>query len=417
MSTPQSLIERFPAADAHENSPEAMLERLVEFQPQGAPVISLYLDARVNEHGKRNFAPFVRKRMAEMKRTFPPQSLERESFIEDCVRIDRYLENEPRQSAQGIVIFASSAANDFFDVGQFDAPFERNRLTVSDRPHLYPLARLVSQNQPYAVLVADTNSAHIFVVATRRVVDKRDVQNIDTKEPRWGGFTQNRFQRHVDDFQLRHTKEVVDVLERTVREDQIDKVIIAGDRETIIPLLREQMTKELASKIVDVMTLGVDTPEQKVLDESLAVMQRHNTLTDMDKVQRLMNEYRADDLAVVGVPQTMAALSNGQVEELLISAKADDLVFDAQEAEHVLKLYRVDDRPLPELDHRSIADELVRRAQQLSSARVTFIEDSTGLEDVGGVGALLRYRISPERATPYDESAAVARTEALIPAD
>lgn len=266
------------------------------------------------------------------------------------------------------------------------------------------------------MLVADTNTAHIFSVAMRRVVDKRNVQNIDTKEPRWGGFTQNRFQRHIDDFQLRHAKEVVDVLERTVREDKTDKVIIAGDRETIIPLLREQMTKELASKVIDVMTLGVDTPEQKILEESLTVMQRHNSLSDIDKVQRLMNEYRADDLAVVGVPQTLAALSNGQVEELLISAKADDLAFDTQEAEHVLKLYRMDDRPLPQLDNRSIADELLRLAQQLSAARVTFIEDSTGLADVGGVGAILRYRISAEHATPYDESAAVARTEALVPA-
>jgi peptide chain release factor subunit 1 len=416
MSTPQTLIERFPSANAQDNSPEEMLDRLVEFQPQSAPVISLYLDARVNEHGKHNFAPFVRKRMAEIKRTFPTHSSERESFIEDCLRIDRYLEDEPRQSAKGIAIFACSAANDFFDVGQFDAPFERNRLTVSDRPHLYPLARLVSQNPPYAVLVADTNSAHIFVVATRRVVDKRNVQNIDAKEPRWGGFTQNRFQRHIDDFQMRHAKEVVEVLERTVREDQIDKVIIAGDRETIIPLLREQMPKELAARIIDEMTLGVDTPEQKILEESLAVLRRHDSLSDMDKVQRLMNEYRADDLAVIGIPQTIAALSNGQVEELLISAKAEDLVFDAQEAERVLQLYRVDDRPLPQLDQRSIADELVRLAQQLSAARVTFIEDSTRLNDLGGVGALLRYRISAERATPYDESAAVARTEALVSA-
>src|SRR5688572_31063174 len=120
MSTPQTLLERLPTADAQQSSPEAMLARLVEFQPQELPVISLYLDARVNEHGKRNFSPFVRKRMAEMKRTFPSHSSELESFIEDCVRIDRYLEDVPRQPAQGIVIFACSAANDFFDVGQFD---------------------------------------------------------------------------------------------------------------------------------------------------------------------------------------------------------------------------------------------------------------------------------------------------------
>jgi peptide subunit release factor 1 (eRF1) len=48
------------------------------------------------------------------------------------------------------------------------------------------------------------------------------------------------------------------------------------------------------------------------------------------------------------------------------------------------------------LDQRTVADELVRRANVLSSARVTFIEDSKRLEGVGGVGAFLRYRINKD---------------------
>jgi peptide chain release factor subunit 1 len=414
MSTPKTITERFPISVREQTSPEAMLARLVEFQPQQVPVISLYLDARANQHGKRNYAPFVRKRMTELKRTFAPHSPERDSFTEDCVRIDRYLEDEPRAAAQGIAIFSSSAANDFFDVGQFDVPFERNRLMVSDRPHLYPLARMVSQNPRYAVLVVDTNSAHIFVFASGRAIEQRDVENLDTREPRWGGWTLNRFERHVHDFQLRHAKEVVEVLERTLREDEIEKVILAGDQQTIIPLLREVMTKELSDKVIDVMALGVDTPEQKILDESLDVIRRHNSLSDMEKVQRLMNEYRADDLAVVGVPQTIAALSNGQVEEMLISPNPSDLTYDAAEVERVIKIYRGDDPQLPSLEERSIADELVRLATQVSAARVSFIEDANRLKEVGGVGALLRYRVSRDHAAPYDESAAVAKTEALV---
>jgi hypothetical protein len=65
------------------------------------------------------------------------------------------------------------------------------------------------------------------------------------------------------------------------------------------------------------------------------------------------------------------------------------------------------------LDQRTIADELVRRANVLSSAKVTFIEDSTRLERLGGVGALLRYRISAENAAPYEDSDAVPRAKAL----
>ncbi|HVF26823.1 MAG TPA: hypothetical protein VM943_01200 [Pyrinomonadaceae bacterium] len=37
-------------------------------------------------------------------------------------------------------------------------------------------------------------------------------------------------------------------------------------------------------------------------------------------------------------------------------------------------------------------DELITKAQQ-TSTRVTFIEDPTLLAEVGGAGALLRYRI------------------------
>jgi peptide subunit release factor 1 (eRF1) len=40
----------------------------------------------------------------------------------------------------------------------------------------------------------------------------------------------------------------------------------------------------------------------------------------------------------------------------------------------------------------SLADTLVTRAKQ-TAARVTFIEDASLLESIGGVGAILRYRI------------------------
>ena len=130
-------------------------------------------------------------------------------------------------------------------------------------------------------------------------------------------------------------------------------------------------------------------------------------------MDRLLNEYRADDLGVASVSETLAALSNGQVEEMLIAANAESIQFDEEEVRKVLELYRGEE-PLPdELDQRSVADELVKRANQLSSATVTFIEDSTRLEGLGGVGGFLRYRISEENASPYDDSASVPRAKAL----
>ena len=393
--------------------PDKLLEHLLNFEPTAAPVISLYLDARADQHGQQNFLPFVRKQLTERSKSYENQSEERLSFEEDFVRIVRYLEGEVPASIEGLAIFACSAENDWFEVGQFDAPFERNRVFVSDRPHLYPLARLIDQYRRYAVVLADTNRAQIFVFASGRAVGRQEVENVKTKHAKVGGWSQARYQRHEQNYHLQHAKEVVEMLEKIVREENIEHIVLSGDEAVVIPLLREQMSKEVADKVIDALSLPIDTPEHELLEESLTAFQRHDSLTDMEKVERLLNEYRADDLGVAGAPETLAALSNGQVEELLIAANAESIQYDEAEVEKVLKLYPAD-VVLPEsLDQRTIADELVRRANVLSSAKVTFIEDSTRLERVGGVGALLRYRISEESAAPYEDSSAVPRAKAL----
>lgn len=412
MKTPDIDVDERVVAPKEATTPQQLMDSLLTFGAVPAPVISLYLDARVNEHGKRVFLPFVRKQLSERVKSYPMQSEERASVEKDFVRIMRYLEDGVREPTQGLALFACSALDDYFQVGQFEAHFERNRLVVSERPHLYPLARLIDQYRHYAVVLADTNRAQIFVFAAGRAVQQDDIENVKTKHTSVGGWSQSRYQRHEENYHLHHAKEVIDTLERTVREEQIEHVILAGDEAVVIPLLKEQMSKELQEKVFDTISLGIDTPEHELLEETLTAFNRHDSLTDMQQVERLLGEFRGDNLAVAGVPDTLAALSNGQVEEMLIVATADRLKFDEEEVRKVLEVYGADDIP-ETLDARAVADELIRRANQMSAARTTFVEDSTRLEQLGGVGALLRYRISEENAAPYEQSDAVPRSRAI----
>lgn len=412
MSTPDVKIDNRTAVPTEATTPQQLLETLLEFGAVPAPVISLYLDARVNEHGKRNFLPFVRKQLSERIKTYPLQSEERASLEEDFVRIMRYLEQGIHTATQGVALFACSALDNYFQAGQFEAPFERNRLSVDPRPHLFPLARLTDQYRHYAVVLADTNRAQIFIFSAGGAVEQEDIENVKTKHTQVGGWSQARYQRREENYHLHHAKEVVDALERLVNEEHFEHVILAGDEAVVIPILKEQMPKTLLEKIIDVISLGIDTPEHELLEESLTAFRRHDSLSDMEKVEQLLGEFRGDNLAVAGAPDTLAALSNGQVEEMLIVASADGLRFDEEEVRKVLKIYVTDDMP-ETLDQRAVADELIRRAKQLSAAKVTFIEDTTRLEQVGGVGALLRYRISEENAAPYEQGNTVPRSRAL----
>jgi peptide chain release factor subunit 1 len=374
---------------------ENLLEKLSAFEPTDLPVISLYLDAQANEHGRHNFDVFVRKELNERARTYQPNTPARASFDEDMVRINRYLEQEVKAPTRGIVMFTCGGNNDFFQVAQLEVPVEKSRVFVYDRPHVYPLARLLDQYQRYAVVLADTNTARIFVFALGKTLDEREITNIKTNRSQVGGWSQMRYQRHIDNYHQQHAKEVIETLERVVRADGIDFVILAGDEETIIPLLREQMSKELSEKVIDTISLNVHTPEHELLEATVAAYRKHDAVSDMEKVQHLMNEYRAGGLGVVGVPETLAALNNGQVDELLISAAVANIEFEQKEVEQVMSAYAAGDSSgkAVVLEPRTVADELVTRAQQLSAAKVTFIEDQSLLESVGGVGALLRYRI------------------------
>ncbi len=403
-----------PALDhqrPQKSQPQELFERLLRFDPVESPVLSLYLDSRVDEHGRRNFSTFIRKHISERAKTYPAHSQERESIEADLTRILSYLDDGIDTTTRGIAIFACAACN-FFDAGQFEAPFERNQLFIYERPHLYPLARLIDQYRKYAVLLADTNRAQIFVFGAGRESNRTELQNVKTRQAQVGGWTQNRYERHIENYHQQHVKEVVEVLGHIVRDEQIDSVIIAGDEETIIPMLRAELPKELTAKIIDHMSLGMDTPEHELLQESLKVFRRHDSLSDMEKVEKVLSEYRRNGLAVAGATETLVAVSNGQVEEVLIAASTAKIAFDDDEVRKVLAAYGTSVEQLT-LDRHFVADEIVRRAQQRSDARVTFVEDSSRLEQVGGVGALLRYRISKESAAPYEQPGVVSKSEAL----
>jgi peptide subunit release factor 1 (eRF1) len=224
---------------------------------------------------------------------------------------------------------------------------------------------------------------------------RREVRNVKTRRTSMGGSSQARYQRHISNFHLHHTKEVVDVLDRVVREDVIDKIIVSCDPVTM-PTLIEQMPKHLSEKVVDIVHLDIHTPEHQVLTETLETMREKDAQTDAEHVERLMNAWHSGGLGVVGPEDTVDALAKSQVEELLITA-TPALLRSAARLPVELRMGSVDIDTSAANDNADpqqlqFADELVSRAQQ-QSARIRFIEDPALLAEVGGVGALLRFKI------------------------
>ncbi len=377
------------------------LDRLAGFEPAPYPVVSLYLDTRPNQHGRDQHQAFTRKELKARSRTYPSNSPERESLDKDIERITRFLETEVDPSANSVALFACSAG-ELFETIQSAGVVPQHALHIGDRPHLYPLARLESQSRRYAAVVTDTNSAHILVISAGELVADREVKNVKTRWTSQGGWSQARYQRHIENFHLQHVKEVVDTLDRLVQDEGIAHILISCD-EVTLPVLREQLPKPLAEKVVDHIRLEAHAAAAEVLKASMEAMNKINAKTDREKVDTAIGAYRAGGLGVVGPEDTLAALMKGQVDDLLITADMQRMRpvpvgtavgrgKEANVSEPVLEAVAAGEAAQAPPETVRLADDLIAKAKQ-TAARITFIEDPELLSKYGGVAALLRFRI------------------------
>ncbi|HKT81571.1 MAG TPA: Vms1/Ankzf1 family peptidyl-tRNA hydrolase [Vicinamibacterales bacterium] len=342
-----------------------VLDRLARFEPTDLPVISLYLNLQADERGKDNFASFVRKELKARGSTYPADSPSRASFDRDTRRIEEYLGSRVSPSFNGLALFACAGAHEFFEAVPLDAPLPSHRLSVGRQPHLYPLELIADQYPVHAAVMADSQAARIFVFGLNRTLRSETVGGERIKRVAAGGWSQMRYQRHVEKLQADHVRELVSVLDRVVRQDKIDHVVLIGDAVNVA-LVKGELSKELSAKLVDELKLEAHASPHEVMKAAADAMRAHDARTDAEVIRSVLDEYRAGGLATAGPEPTRAALERGQVDELYLTAQ------------------RTDDTP------DSGWDELVGLARQ-TSASVRFIEDSALLADVGGIAAALRY--------------------------
>jgi peptide subunit release factor 1 (eRF1) len=340
----------------------AQLDRLAALTPGPFPFISLYLNLQANERGRDTFEPFVRKELAERLRTYPANAPERDSLEQDAARIRDYVSGVDG-SLNGMAIFACSAAG-VFEAMHLAAPIDAHRLHIGSTPHLYPLARLIDEYPRYVALLCDSHSARIFVFALNTLQRQSSVENTKMKHHKQGGWAQKRFQRHVENFHLQHAKEVVDTVAKLVRQEPVDKVVVAAE-DAIKPLLQHHYPKDLADRIVEIGRLEMRTAEHDVLDATIAALRQKDAETDRDHVDAVLDAYRGGGLACVGEEKVRAAFELGQVDELLVTANPTD---------------------------ERAWDDLIALAHR-TSARVRFVEDAALLQSVGGVAASLRFAL------------------------
>jgi ribosomal protein L30E len=345
-----------------------LLQKLANFGAGDALVLSVYLDMR--PHGDspaiRPSLLFLKERFRQLEKTLLPRGPALDNFRLDANRVQRFLDEHAGPWLQGVAMFACNS-HQLFEVIETGVPFE-NQVALEPVPDLFQLARLVDEQETAVVALVDTNTTRLFV--TRRgFLEEVAGPNDDPfgyRQRNTGGLNHKQYQRRVQNQREAFAREAAAALEELVSQEGATRVILAGDA-VAIPLLHQALSPQLEPLIhEEVLRLDIRTPRHEVLREVAPILAQVEEEESHARADRLVDAVREQGLGVIGLEETRHALEHGQGEVLVLAEEA----------------------PLEEQER----NDLVRLAT-LSGAEVDLVTGHQILQQLGGVGALLRYRL------------------------
>ncbi len=346
-----------------------LLRRLAEFEPTDLPVLSVYLDMRPEatgeDPGRRTSLTILRDRLSKIEGTLGPRGEAFDSFHADGERIQAFLDDQFDRSAQGLAIFACAGAG-LWETVEAGTAFE-DEVGADAVPQLFQLARLLDEQQTIVMAVVDTNTARLFLSRVGRLDEAGgpDEDSIHHRRRSTGGWSQARFQRHIEKHHADFAQEAAGAIEGLVDRYGAERVILAGDEVALTPLMGA-LSDRVKALVGEVLRVDIRAPRDEVAAEIAPVLERMEAEASSAVADQVISAVRSDGLGVAGVDATGQALTNGQVDLLLLDANA-------------------------ELDDEK-RNELIRLAAT-TGADVEVVEAHEGLMRFGGVGALLRYRL------------------------
>jgi peptide subunit release factor 1 (eRF1) len=350
--------------------------------PEGVrylPVLSVYLDWRPEATGERPALRaarvVVKDRLRQIQHAFWPRGAAYDAMLADAARIKHYLDEEAPPSAEGLAIFACESLG-LFETLEAGVPFA-TEVMASATPNLYPLARLLDDQETAIVAVVNTHTARIFV-SHRGLL--RELKGL-ARDPKYFhllkgavAMEQAHYQRYAITQRNRFAEEVAQQLDRLVTELDAAQVILAGD-DVAAATLKAALTPRVAA-LLHVLPLHIDigATRDEVWDEVAPMVRETEAEHDRSLVERLMGEALSARLGVVGLEETRDALTAGQANTLILLANGS---LTGQ-----------------------LRNQLISLATK-TGADVEVVDDNVALAPLGDVGALLRYRpIAAPRPTP-----------------
>ena len=369
------------------------VRRLADYRAARGTAISLYVDlAPMDSPTPRDAATRVSALLADGHKDGAAQELshhEKEALKKDFERIERFFVHEfERDGAHGLAVFCAGLDGVWIPLELPDPVPDGIR--VEREFYLEPLAPLVGRGDGALVAVVNRERGSLYRLRAGRLEEAADLSEEQPRRHDQGGWSQARFQRHIDELAADHFRAVAEEIDRRVRGSKGTKVVIACPEE-VRPEFEHLLSQEARQALAGWAAVEAHAGPPEVLAAVSPVLERAREEGEGAQVDRFREELGRQGRAVGGWAGTLEAASDARVEVLLYGDGAQRPAWQCPQCGRAAAeggACPLDGTPL---EKRAEGLDLALHQTLAHGGTVCVVRTRRDLDPLEGIGALLRF--------------------------
>ena len=307
----------------------------------------------------------------------------------DFARIARWFDDDfDRDGARGVAVFSAGLDN-FWRTLALPEPVP-DRFKISRDFFLAPLVPVVARVDGTIVVVVGREQGHLYRLQAGRLREIEDRFEEQPGQHDQGGWSQARYQRHIEHLVQEHLKGVAEVLDRSRRRLSVPKIVLVGSEEVRSEFM-DALSADVREAVVGWAPAEAHAGPSQLLEAVTPVLERAESQEEAEVLGRWREEAGRNGRAAGGWEQTLEAASDGRVELLLFQDGVDHPAFRCPACGRAASSGGSCPLDGTRLEETDAGLDLAVHQTLAHGGAVWAIRHQQDLAPLEGVGALLRY--------------------------
>ena len=360
---------------------EQDLHELAELVSEDAPVLSLYLHLDPQRRSGDETKLTLRRLLA--------RATEAGASPADIARIERFFEHEHDRQGRAVACFSCQVRK--FWRGYTLLTPTPSTVFVGRRPYVKPLSDLWDNYGRMGVILVDREGARLFIYHLGALEESAGTLGEEVKRHKQGGWGAQKLQRYEDNEARQNLKDAAIWADELLTQRNVKRLVLAGAHETLVEF-RMYAPRSLQDKVVAQTALDMNATPTEAWERAYEVAQTAQREVEEDQLTQVITAARKGGSAALGLADTLAALQQGRLHQLLVSPDLHATGHQCANCQAIV-LDAPANCPYCSGGLTASADVVnlaIQRAMD-GGLKVSMLDRSPRLIEMGGIAAVLRY--------------------------